>query len=139
MQQRTTSVLRPAALIAALLLAGFGCRPILDAHQEQQQTIDEQRQESLWNRTEPRFESAMNPDGTGKVFITFQTQQNSTVTVNLEGPGVVGAHAQTLPVDANGNVSFEWRIDRTGRYDYFGTVIFNRVVVYTFEDYGDVY
>src|SRR5687768_12336695 len=111
MHKTSKAKFRPAAIVAVLLFAGFGCRPILDATQEKQLTVEERRQESIWAKERPTFDFAMEPDGTGKAFVYFKTQPNSTVTMELTGPGVVSEPRQTLPVNEDGSVAFEWKIN----------------------------
>ncbi|HTM67904.1 MAG TPA: hypothetical protein VL426_01255 [Candidatus Binatia bacterium] len=128
-----------AVLAATLALAGFGCRPILDQQVERQQTLEAKRQDDLWIIEDPVLHFDNTPSGAGTATLDFKTQPGSTVTVTLEGPGVERDATQTLPVDENGSVQFLWRLIRLGRYTFKGQVIFNGVVVDSFDGSGDDY
>lgn len=131
--------LAPAILAATLLFAGFGCKPILDAHVKQQQEAETLKSESMWVLQDPELTFAMEPDGTGKAYLDFRTQEGSSVTTTLTGPGVITNETQTVPAGDQGLVHAEWRINRRGRYDFTGQIVFNGVVVEQVDGYGDAY
>lgn len=130
--------LASAAVIAALLFAGFGCKPVLDAQVQQQQAAQD-RQRSLWLPEEPEFAIAMSPDGTGTATLDLKTQEGSSVLVMLTGPGVVRDPEQAKDVESDGSVRFTWQLNRDGHYVYNGRIIFNRVTQESFTGEADAY
>ena len=122
------------AALGLLLLAGFGCRPVLDARVKQQA-----EKTSEWIIDQPTFTSQTTPDGLGRVYLDLRTVPNATVTATLSGPGVMFEAKQTESVDAQGNARFTWETKRLGHYEYTGAIFFNEVNVETFEGSGDLY
>lgn len=123
---------RAAAIIAALIFAGFGCRPVLDASVSQR-TRAEQAKNAIWIKEQPTFSARLSPTGNGYFWVDLKARPETTVSVTLEGPGVVGSGEQSIVVGPDGVVHFEWPIGRPGLYRFKGSVEFINIVRAAFD------
>ncbi len=126
----------PAAVVAGLLLAGFGCRPILNASIQNAQK-EAEKTASIWLPTDPVVNFFHGPDLNGGISIDVQSKPGTTITMELFGPGILKDAYQKLDADKDGKAHFEWKTNRLGHYKYHGTVTYNRVEYYAFDDEFD--
>lgn len=125
-----------AAIAALLMLAGFGCKPILDAGARQAQKQAEQTA-SIWLPEDPVINSYHGPDLYGGISIDLRSKPGTTITVEVFGPGILKDPYQKKDADKDGRVHFEWKTNRIGHYKYHVSITYNRVEYYNFDDEFD--
>lgn len=125
-----------AAVVVTLLLAGFGCKPILDAGTQQAQR-QAQQTASIWLPEDPVINSYYGPDLYGAISIDVRSKPGTTITMEIFGEGILENPFQSKDADKDGRVHFEWKTNRIGHYKYHGTITYNRVLYYTFDDEFD--
>lgn len=129
--QKGLSATRFALTCAVLVLAGFGCRPVLDA-QVARQNQEEDSKPSEWIVTSPVLSHTLETDGTGQVNFEMRTKAGAVVTVALTGEDISGERIKTSTAREDGMVYVNWRIRRGGIFLYDGNVAFQNVIVKTF-------
>lgn len=135
MQQRTSRFTAFAA-IAALLFAGFGCKPVLDSRLQAAQG-EAQKNEAFWLKEDPAINYAHGPDLNGWITLDVRSQAGTTISAELFGPGILSNPYQEISADKDGRVHFEWKTNRIGHYRYDGSIVFNRSLVQTFSNEFD--
>lgn len=138
MLQRTIPILLACA---SLLLAGFGCKPILDA-QRSRQASDEERP-SEWMVVLPKWRSEFQTDGTGQVSMEMRSRPDTIVRVNLRATDddtvVIRRSEQEQKTNEDGWAYFTWQVSKKATFAYSGTISFQNRIVDLFEDEYDAY